>query len=73
MGAEIYRTVPGDTFDGIAWRIWNREHMARYLIESNPDQADVLIFRPGIELIVPDIKPDTTVTDLPPWYDGGKA
>jgi len=70
MVAKIYRTVQGDTFDGIAWRIWNSEHMARYLIEANPAQADVLIFRPGIELIVPDITPNTTVTDLPPWYAG---
>ena len=30
MVAKIYRTVQGDTFDGIAWRIWNSEHMAQF-------------------------------------------
>ena len=73
MATNIYRTVQGDTFDGIAWRIWGYEHMAHHLIESNPEQADVLVFRPGVELTVPAVKPDTAVADLPPWYAGGKA
>lgn len=70
MAVKIYRTVQDDAFDGIAWRIWGREHMGRLLIEANPEYADVLLFGPGVELVVPDAEPVTTVQDLPPWYGG---
>ena len=72
MAVKTYRTVQGDTFDGIAWRLWDREHLAHHLVEANPAHADVLVFDPGVAIVIPDIKPDTTVEDLPPWY-GGKA
>ena len=73
MGAsKVYRTVQGDAFDGIAWRIWGREHMAHLLAEANPDHADVLVFEPGVELGIPDVEPKTIVADLPPWYAGGQ-
>ena len=73
MAVKKYRTVQGDTFDGIAWRIWGQEHMAHILMEANPAHMDVLLFGPGIELTVPDARPETTVPDLPPWYAGGQA
>lgn len=72
MAVNLYRTAQGDAFDGIAWRIWGREHMARLLIEANPEHADVLVFGPGVELAVPDVAAPTNVEDLPPWYDGGQ-
>lgn len=73
-----YRTVQGDTFDLIAWRIWHREHMARLIIEANPAHADVVIFGPGVELRIPDAEVAPDPKDLPPWYgrgasDGGAA
>ncbi len=73
MAVKTYRTVQGDAFDGIARRIWGREHMARLIIEANPAHADVLVFGPGTILSIPDAQPDTTVEDLPPWYAGGEA
>ena len=68
MDAERYRTVQGDAFDGIAWRIWGQEHMAPLLIAANPAWADVLVFEPGVELVVPEATVKTTVEQLPPWY-----
>lgn len=64
---RTYRTIQGDAFDGIAWKIWGHEHMARQLMEDNPEHMDVLVFEPGVELRVPNIQPATTVKTLPPW------
>ncbi len=65
---KTYRTVDGDAFDGITWKIWGHEHMAAHLINANPEHADVVVFEAGVELNVPDVKPETTVEDLPPWF-----
>ena len=67
---KSYRTVQGDAFDGIAWKIWGHEHMAIRLIDANPEHADVVVFEPGVELRVPDAEAPTTV-DLPPWFRAG--
>lgn len=68
MAARIYRTLQGDVFDAIAFRLWGDEHMAHHLIAANPAVADVLVFPAGVELIVPDVQPVTTVPGLPAWY-----
>ncbi len=68
MAARIYRTVQGDAFDAVAFRLWGDERMARRLIEANPEYADVLVFSAGVELLVPDATPSTTVPRLPAWY-----
>ncbi len=71
--ARSYRTVQGDTFDIVAYRVWGREHMAHLLMAANPAHADVLVFGPGVTLTIPDAQHATPVADLPPWYDGATA
>lgn len=66
--ANTYRTVQRDTFDAIAYRLWKNEYLAKELMAANPDYMDVLLFEPGIELIVPDVKIEPKKADLPPWY-----
>ena len=39
-----YRTKANDTFDMIAYRLYNDEAVASYLIEANPQYADVIQF-----------------------------
>lgn len=67
MAAE-YSTVQGDTFDGIAWRLWGDEHLAHLLMAANPGLMDTLVFAPGVRLVVPDYTPRPQQADLPPWY-----
>lgn len=65
-----YTTIQGDTWDGIAFRLWGREHLMDALLQANPDHADVLFFPAGLTLAVPDVDLDATiqpVTELPPW------
>ena len=66
--AKRYRTLQGDVFDAIAFCLWGDEHLAHYLIEANPAVDDVLVFPAGVELLVPDVQPVTTVPGLPAWY-----
>lgn len=66
--AKIYRTIQNDSFDLIAYRLWDNEHLCHKLMAANPDYMDVLLFEPGIELTVPEIELPAPKADLPPWY-----
>lgn len=71
MAANVYRTVQDDSFDAIAYRLWGDEHLAGKLIAANPDHADVLLFGPGVELVVPRVQRiASSSANLPPWYAG---
>jgi len=63
-----YKTIQGDTFDGIAYKLWGDEKHMKELIEANLDYADVLIFSPNVELIVPEA--EETPALLPFWREG---
>ncbi len=69
MGS-FYTTIQGDTWDGIAFHLWGREHLMTALMDANPDHADALIFPAGVTLTVPDVDLSATiqpVSELPPW------
>lgn len=66
--AGTCKTVQGDSFDSIAFRLWGDEHLCSLLMAANPDYMDVLLFGPGVELKVPDFTPKPAEADLPPWY-----
>lgn len=63
-----YKTIQGDTFDGIAYKLWGDEKHMKELIEANLDYADVLIFSPNVELIVPEAEEAPVL--LPFWRKG---
>lgn len=48
-----YVTREGDTFDSLALQMYNEETLAHYIIEFNPDYADVLIFEANVALRLP--------------------
>mgnify|MGYP002852995129 CR=1 FL=1 len=66
-----YRTIQGDTWDIVAYRVYpdiGGEKLLHYLIDANSDYIDTVIFPAGVVLNVPEIdipKPST----LPPWVD----
>lgn len=63
-----YKTIQGDTFDGIAFKLWGDEKYMKALIQANLDYADILIFSPNVELIVPEIEEESD--PLPFWREG---
>ena len=70
IGYKRYKTVEGDTFDGIALEAYDNEMMSSLIISANPDYCDVLIFDAGIVLRIPVVSDAKTPETLPPWRRG---
>ena len=62
-----YTTGEGDTFDELALDMYGDEKLAHYIIDFNPDYADVLIFPANVELYLPVVEDAETPDTLPPW------
>lgn len=70
--AGTYKTIQGDTWDLIAYKLFGSEKYMKNLIEANWPLLDVLIFPSGIELTVPD-HPEEQDDDLPFWRNDGEV
>ena len=62
-----YQTRDGDTFDALALEMYGEETLAHYIIEFNPDYADVLIFDANVALRLPIVEDVELPDTLPPW------
>lgn len=62
-----YVTSEGDTFDELALDMYGDEKLAHYIIEYNPDYADVLVFEANVELALPIVEDAEIPDTLPPW------
>ena len=62
-----YITREGDTFDALALEMYGEETLAHYIIEFNPDHADVLIFDANVALRLPIVEDVELPDTLPPW------
>ena len=63
-----YRTIQGDTWDVISYRVYHNEKFMSLLIQANLSYAEIVIFPAGVVIDVPDI--DTPAfSGLPPWKD----
>lgn len=65
--ATEYRTIQGDTWDSIAFKITGNEKNMTLLINANPGFEHIVIFDGGIVLQVPEIDTGYSVDTLPPW------
>lgn len=63
----MYTTQLGDTWDGIAFRLYGKEEYAKQLIDLNRKYCHIVIFPAGIELEVLERTPMATDSQLPPW------
>lgn len=64
-----YRTLQGDTWDGIAFKLYGDASLMALLIKENPLYAGTALFAGNILLSIPD-KPVDTSDTLPPWRRG---
>lgn len=62
-----YTAQDGDTFDLLALDMYNDERLAHYIIEYNPDYADVIVFEGGVQLKLPVVEEAETSETVPPW------
>ncbi len=63
--ATTYRTVQGDFFDDISYRIFQTEKYGVSIMTANPGYADVVRFAAGITLTIPQVASSTNVTAVP--------
>lgn len=54
----MYRTKQGQAWDQIAKEVYGKEVYADYLMKSNPQYLDILVFPAGVELKTPDLPED---------------
>lgn len=66
-GYKQYITREGDTFDALALEMYGEETLAHYIIDFNPDYADVLIFDANVALRLPIVEDTELPETLPPW------
>lgn len=69
-GYKEYTTREGDAFDALALEMYGEETLAHYIIEFNPDYADVLIFDANVALRLPIVEDAELPETLPPWRWG---
>lgn len=62
----IYRTVQGDMWDGMAFKLYGEAKFMTLLLNANPAHAAVSVFSNNIVLNVPELPADTS-SSLPPW------
>ena len=63
-----YTTIQGDTWDGIAYKLYGDEGYMKDLIEANLDHADTLVFSSGTELACPGVVYETD-NGVPFWRE----
>lgn len=62
----LYRTVQGDMWDLIAYKVYGQEQNFPLIMEANPEHIKTVIFGAGVLLDIPDT-PVETSGSLPPW------
>lgn len=72
MNVKVYRTVSGDTWDLIAFKVYGDEIYYHELIRANPNLIDIAVFDSDIPIIIPDllIEDNIDYDKLPPWKRG---
>lgn len=65
-----YVTIQGDTWDGIAFKLYGDESQFVQIMNCNTVHINTVIFSAGVKLHVPEAQPQTA-TNLPPWKRGG--
>ena len=66
MEYEYYKTIQGDTWDLISYKLYGSEEYIKEIYEANKNYSSIAIFDGGIELKIPVIKIAEVLT-LPPW------
>lgn len=62
-----YTTTQGDTWDGIAYKVYGKGAMMTTLMVANQALNDTVIFEAGVTLTIPEISSPEVSLTLPPW------
>nr|WP_145402957.1 phage tail protein [Paenibacillus xylanexedens] len=61
-----YRTIQGDTWDGISYKLTSGYDAMPELMYANLDHIHTVIFAAGIVLNIPELQAQVS-SSLPPW------
>lgn len=64
---DKYRTIQGDTWDLISFKVFGSELYLKELILANPNLMEYIILPSGLEINVPKLQIDSQSKNLPPW------
>lgn len=67
---KVYKTVSGDTWDLISYKLYGSEQYFHQLMRVNLNLLSVAVFDSNIPVIVPEITPIASAVEtskLPPW------
>ena len=67
---KIYKTVSGDTWDLISYKLYGSELYFHQLMRANINLLSIAVFDSNIPIIVPEIDVSNNNVDkskLPPW------
>lgn len=70
---RIYTTNAGDMWDSIAKSQMGNEFYANQLIDANFQYSNIVKFKAGVEVIIPDVIPLESAASLPPWRRNGRS
>lgn len=65
MPTNAYRTIQGDYFDDIAYRLYGSERFGISIMTANPAYADVVKFSAGIVLTIPQVASSANASSVP--------
>lgn len=61
-----YRTIQGDTWDMIAYKVWGDCMLTAKLMAANESEIETVIFSAGTILTIPEVSAVEAMS-LPPW------
>ena len=67
---KVYRTVSGDTWDLISYKLYGSEQYFHQLMRANLNLLSIAVFNSNIPIIVPELNVRINTADtskLPPW------
>nr|DAT16510.1 MAG TPA: baseplate wedge protein [Caudoviricetes sp.] len=67
---KVYKTVSGDTWDLISYKLYGSEQHFHQLMRANLNLLSIAVFDSNIPIIVPELDTSTNAVDiskLPPW------
>lgn len=66
---KVYRTVNGDTWDLISYKVFGSEKYFHQIIRANIELLDIAVFDSNIPVIIPELIliDEVDKSKLPPW------
>jgi len=66
MAITTYNTISGDTWDMIAYKVYEDCSMMHLLMEANPEALNYFVFPANVTLTIPEL-PEEQTDVLPEW------